>query len=193
MVAVKQTTLYSPSSKHFAVKQVKLHEKFGVEESTENQFKHDYNVGLLITEADIPFSLHLNAICLPDSDKFVFKGKQGVVVGWGYDKDHQLSSKLQQLDVPTFQYLDCFYRNREFFGGHSSKRNFCAGYKEKGICSGDSGGGLYIKTGNKFILYGLSSFANCKCVKETMKCEIFDEGIFVNTAAYIQWIHNNMF
>lgn len=49
-----------------------------------------------------------------------------------------------------------------------------------------------MKTGKKFQVYGLSSFSNCKCVVETQKCEIFDEGVFVNLASYIQWIHNNM-
>jgi secreted trypsin-like serine protease len=194
---VKELKLYGTSGKKFAVQKVIIHDGFElreIDENSGNKLKRDYNVGLLTTEADIPFSLHLNAICLPESDKFGFKGKKGIVVGWGYDKSHQLSQTLQQLEVPTFPFLDCFYRNREFFTGHSSKRNFCAGYsKDKGICTGDAGGGLYMKIGKKFVLFGLSSESNCKCVMETNTCEVSDEGIFINLPAYVQWIHNNMY
>lgn len=172
---------------------VKLHEQFRSTDTCGN-LKFDYNIGLLTTENEISYSLHVHSICLPQSDKFDFKGKKGFVVGWGFDQNYKLSQTLQQLEVPTFPFLECFFRSRSFFSGHASKRNFCAGYKrEKGICSGDSGGGLFIKDGNKFTLFGLSSFSNCKCVEETKTCQLFDEGIFVNIAAYLQWIHNHMF
>lgn len=170
---------------------VKLHEKF---RWAENNIKFDYNIGLLTTEKEIPYSLHVHSICLPQSEEFDFKEKTGFVVGWGYDENFKLSQSLQQLEVPTFPFLHCFFNSRAFFSGHASKRNFCAGYKrDKGICSGDAGGGLFIKIGNRFVIYGLSSFSNCRCVEETQTCQLFDEGIFGNVAAYVQWIHNNMY
>lgn len=148
----------------------------------------------MVTESEISYSLHVRSICLPPSNMFNFKNKNGIVVGWGYNEDHQLSQTLQQLEVPTFQYLECFFKNREFFSGHSSQRNFCAGFrKDKGICAGDSGGGLFIEIGERYFVYGLSSSSNCKCVAETLKCELFDEGVFIKIPAYLQWIHNNMF
>lgn len=194
IVAVKENRLFGSSAERFNVNQVKLHESFKQHDNIENSLKFDYNVGLLILDKDIKFSLHVSPICLPETSKFDFSDRMGVVVGWGFDKDYQLSQKLQQLDVPTFQYLKCFYRNRDFFSGHSSKRNFCAGYTEhKGICSGDSGGGLFIKINRKYVLFGLSSFANCQCSEEMQKCEIYDEGIFINLPSYLQWIHNNYY
>lgn len=98
LIAVKETMLYGASSRKLNVKKVKVHENFTMEETSGNILKYDYNVALLITELDIPFSLQVNAICLPESDKFNFKDKKGFVVGWGYDKNHQLSTKLQQLE-----------------------------------------------------------------------------------------------
>lgn len=210
-MAVKETSLYGPSSIRLGVESIKLHENFRTEESAGGKLKYDYNVGLLITAGDISFSLHVLPVCLPETAKFDFKDKKGMIVGWGVDKDFQVAKRLQQLEVPTYNFLECFYRNRVYFGGHVSKRNFCAGYrKDKGICSGkqrplyllnlkilffagDSGGGLFIKMKKRFFIYGLSSFSNCICVEETQTCEIFDEGIFVNVAPYVQWIHNNMF
>lgn len=194
MIAVKETSLYGTSSLKQRICEVKYHEKFRSEDNSEKSIKDDYNVALMITENEIRYSLHVHSICLPLSDKFNYKSKRGVVVGWGYNKDHQLSQNLQQLDVPTFPFLECFFKNRDFFSGHSSKRNFCAGFrKDKGICAGDSGGGFFIKIEGRFFLHGISSSSNCKCIHETQTCELFDEGIFINVPSYLQWIHNNMY
>ena len=190
-MAIKLTNLFDPSSIRIKVHSLKIHEKFKLDDNSQN----DFNIGLLITDEEIQFSLHVHPACLPASDNFDFNGKGGVAIGWGFNENYQLSSNLQQLQVPTYPLIECFFRsNRKFFSGHATKRSFCAGFQSnKGICAGDSGGGLFIKIQNKFFLYGLSSFSNCKCVKETGKCELFDEGIFVNVAAYLQWIQNNMY
>jgi hypothetical protein len=101
LIAVKETTLYGASSRKINVQQIKIHENFTQDDRSVNQFKYDFNVGILITDSAIPFSLHVNAICLPESEKFNFKDKQGVVVGWGFNKDHELSQRLQQLEGLT--------------------------------------------------------------------------------------------
>jgi hypothetical protein len=101
LIAVKETTLYGASSRKINVQQIKIHENFTQDDRSVNQLKYDFNVGILITDSAIPFSLHVNAICLPESEKFNFKDKQGVVVGWGFNKDHELSQRLQQLEGLT--------------------------------------------------------------------------------------------
>jgi hypothetical protein len=98
IIAVRETVLYGASSRKLNVKQIKVHENFTLEETSGNRLKYDYNAALIITELEIPFSLHVNAICLPDSDKFSFKDKKGFVVGWGFDKNYQLSQSLLQLE-----------------------------------------------------------------------------------------------
>lgn len=84
--------------------------------------------------------------------------------------------------------------NRTIYSGFSAKHNFCAGYKRhRGICTGDSGGGLYIKDESQYTLYGLASYANCECVKEENRCTIYGEGFFVNLVSFLKWIQNNMY
>lgn len=83
--------------------------------------------------------------------------------------------------------------NRTMYSGFSSQRNFCAGFRrDKGICTGDSGGGLYIEEDSKYYIYGLASYANCECIKEENRCRIHGEGFFVNIVEFLQWIQNNM-
>lgn len=102
LVAAKETTLYGAASSRIGVEKVRIHENFTTEDSARNRLKFDFNVALLITETEIPTSLHVHAICLPESDKFDFRGKTGTVVGWGNDENHQISLKLQQLEVVRF-------------------------------------------------------------------------------------------
>lgn len=99
LVAVRETFLYGTASPKLDIQSINIHENFTSDESVGRKLKHDFNVGLLITKSEIPFSLHVSAICLPNSDKFDFRDGSGVVVGWGYDKNHQLSENLQQLEV----------------------------------------------------------------------------------------------
>lgn len=194
-VAVREISLFSASGKKLAVKEIIIHENFtsGTDDTTtKNKFKFDFNIAILILTKDINFSPQVNSACLPNSESYDFKGKKGFAVGWGSKEDNQLSKKLKQIEVPTFRFLDCFFRNRLLFNGFSSKRNICAGFKSgNGLCLGDAGGGLYIKNGKRFSLYGLSSFFSCQC--DQGKCSTTAEAIFVNVPAYLQWIHNNMY
>lgn len=99
LIATKEVTVYGSSSSRISVEKVKLHENFTTDETSGNKLKFDFNVGLLITKEAIPFSLHVSPICLPKSEKFNFKGMHGVVVGWGYNNNSQLSLQLQELSV----------------------------------------------------------------------------------------------
>lgn len=98
-IAVKEMTIYGSASSRLSIEKVKLHENFRSDETDGNNLKYDFNVGIMITQKEIPFSLHVSPICLPLSDKFDFKGKHGVVVGWGYNSDYELSQRLHEIDV----------------------------------------------------------------------------------------------
>lgn len=112
------------------------------------------------------------------------------IVGWGYNEKSELTFDLKQLEVPTYEFMECFYNDRKFFGGYSSVRNFCAGHeKNLGICTGDTGGGLFIKQNERFYIFGISSVANCYC---TTSCKITGEAIFGNVPAYLKWIQTHM-
>lgn len=192
IVAVKLSNLFESSSKRKRVQSIKIHEEFKIEGNGQD---NDFNLGLLIVQEDIQFSLHVHSACLPPSDRIDLNGKMGIALGWGFNENYQISATLQQIQVPTFPLIECFFRsNRKFFSGHATKRNFCAGFPiNRGICAGDAGNGLFIKIADRYFVYGVTSISNCKCVRETGICELFDEGIFMNVAAYLQWIHNNMF
>ncbi|CAG9806316.1 unnamed protein product [Chironomus riparius] len=204
-VAVGETILFDSSGTRqvFKVNEIKFHENYTKEYvqgsfNSARSYKDDYNVALIILHEDIRYSLHVVPICLPTSDEYDYDGKVGKVVGWGFSEvgDLKISQHLQDLTVPTNNFLTCMFRafNRTIYSGFSASRNFCAGYKRhRGICTGDSGGGLYIKEDSQYTLYGLASFANCECVKEENRCTIYGEGFFVNLVKVLKWIQNNMY
>lgn len=97
VIAAKENNLYGASSKKLSIQEIKIHENFTQDEVV-GKLKYDYNVALLITEVEIPFSLHVNAICLPQSTVFNFDGKQGIVIGWGFNKNFELNQKLHELE-----------------------------------------------------------------------------------------------
>jgi hypothetical protein len=194
IVTVRETSLFSLAAKKLAIKEIKIHENFTTDESIKNKLRYDFNVALLITTKDIQFTPQVYSICLPNSFNYDFRNRKGFVVGWGMNENYQMSENLKQLEIQTFPFLECFYRNRNFFSGFSSKRHFCGGFKnDKGICFGDAGGGFYIKNDKKFSLYGLSGFSNCNCNQTSMTCQSRDEGIFINIVSYLQWIYNNKY
>ncbi|KAG5670766.1 hypothetical protein PVAND_001007 [Polypedilum vanderplanki] len=205
-VGVGETILYDSSAANrqiLEVDEMKLHEMYKIKLSTDDDdgYKDDYNVALLILKNEIKYSLHVQPICLPsytDDEEFDYDNQIGKVVGWGFTEDNgfEISRNLQDLTVSTNNFLTCMFRavNRTLFLGFSASRNFCAGFQNnRGICTGDAGGGLYMEVDSKFHIFGLAYHANCECNKKTNKCRVFNEGIFVNLIEFMQWIHNNIY
>lgn len=56
-------------------------------------------------------------------------GKLGTVIGYGITETDQLSPILRQALMPVVDSLTCLETNRDVFGAHLSKKNFCAGFR----------------------------------------------------------------
>ncbi|KAG5667429.1 hypothetical protein PVAND_015409 [Polypedilum vanderplanki] len=80
---------------------------------------------------------------------------------------------------------ECLFSN-EIYNKISSRRSFCAGEKGKSACRGDSGGGFYVKSTNKYTIFGIVSAAPfVDCVENVYV-------IFTNVPKFIVWIKNIM-
>lgn len=90
--------------------------------------------------------------------------------------------------------IDCFYRDRGFYGTFNFNNTFCAGNsKGEGICVADSGNGFFKKElNNQYYLYGIASVAPIE-YEINSYCKIKDSAIFIFVPSYIDWIQNNWF
>lgn len=73
------------------------------------------------------------------------------------------------------------------FSQLTSDKTLCAGTKKgTGPCNGDSGGGLYLRQGNRWSLRGIVS--NSLKDPYTNSCNLKEYVVYTDTAKYLDWI-----
>lgn len=146
----------------------------------------DADISLLEFEAGIiQFGANVQPICLWDSEKEP-TAKEGIVTGWGRSEDktreHQNLPKL--LTVPIQTNEQCFLGTQALVE-LSSIRTFCAGLGNgSGVCSGDSGGGMFIKLG---IVHYLRGIVSSSLIKNN-ECDVSRNAVYTNVLKFRDWI-----
>lgn len=113
---------------------------------------------LQFEHGSILFNSFIQPICLWDSENDPTE-MEAEVVGWGKSEDqtkkHEDKPKLVKTLILSNEL--CLPGEREL-ASLSSQTTFCAGLKNgSGVCTGDSGGGLFIKVDNIYHLRGIVS------------------------------------
>ncbi|KAM8971861.1 ovochymase-1 [Pelodytes ibericus] len=148
--------LNEPTEQRRTVRAVIVHDKFDL-------VSYDYDMGMLLLEEPLDFNDYVRPICMPTLADPPIPSSICVVTGWGNTQDSgqlgQLSSRLQQLEVPILDTIVC---NRTYYQGVITERMFCAGFPSstgRDSCQGDSGGPLVCQSvNNTFVLYGIVSW-----------------------------------
>lgn len=148
--------------------------------------QYDGDLSLLKFEDE---SIHFNSFVRPIC--FWGSGDEptedtGVVVGWGESEDktknHENLPTLIQVLFKTNE--QCFLTTKTLVD-LSSIRTFCAGSRNgSGVCSGDSGGGLFIIVDDRYFLKGIVSSS---LVREG-RCDISKDAIYTNVLKFRNWI-----
>ncbi|CAD5122437.1 DgyrCDS10861 [Dimorphilus gyrociliatus] len=122
-------------------------------------------------------------ICLPDAE---LTHAECYVTGWGLTKKSGDINKLQQLQISIVNVAKCstayfkLYRMQRIW----KDRMICAGGEaNKDACFGDSGGPLSCRAGNRWVLYGITSFGH--------ECGLGIPGVYTNVLHYVDWIREN--
>lgn len=58
------------------------------------------------------------------------------------------------------------------------------------LLSGDSGSGLFIKKGEKWLIRGIVS-ASLK--DDTLKCDVHNYAVFTDVSQYVEWIRDYLY
>lgn len=110
----------------------------------------------------------------------------GVVTGWGKSEDptkiHENVPKVISAPIQTNEL--CFLDSKSLVD-LSSIRTFCAGLRNgSGVCSGDSGGGLFIKVNGVFYLKGIVSSSLIK----DGGCDVSKNAVYTNVPKFNDWV-----
>lgn len=145
----------------------------------------DGDISLLELEQSVQFTVYIQPICWwqSPSDPPV---TSGTVVGYGKSENdakiHENKPKVIQLPIHSQE--SCFLSEPSLVK-LSSTRTFCAGSGDgKGVCSGDSGGGLVVKVNGVFYLRGVVSSSLIK----DYACDVGNYAVFTNVLKYKEWI-----
>lgn len=117
-------------------------------------------------------------------------GMKGYVAGWGGDEKGNVISPLPKMvDASIVSEADCI-RSLSHFKQLTSPRTLCAGNQDgTGPCIGDSGGGLMINRGDRWMLRGIVSAGQTTRPK---KCNLHEYVVYCDVAKHISWVRYNM-
>lgn len=164
------------------VERIIIHPGFNTQHS-----QHD--IALLRLSTHVLFTPYIQPACLP-SREFDAENTIGTVVGWGRTERGRLADGLKQANMHVVPRMECLESNRDFYGQFLYDGNFCAGYKNltsPTACAGDSGGGLYFKIRESWVVGGLVSIG----VKTENGCDHDNYVLFTDVHKYITWIMDN--
>lgn len=166
-----------------SVLNIKIHEQYDVGAILNN------DIAVLTLGTPVTFTDYIRPVCLwtGDSDLELVVGKIASVVGWGKDeKGAPATPEPKVAKVPIVSTTTCKASKVEFFK-LTSDTTLCAGARdESGPCNGDSGGGLYVRYGGRWVLRGIVS----KSLKdpESYSCDLKEFVVYTDAAKFVDFI-----
>ncbi|XP_063594363.1 phenoloxidase-activating factor 3-like [Penaeus indicus] len=169
----------------FGIDKVWIHEQY------EDTHFQDNDIALVRIERrwgrGFRFNKRVRPVCLPSSDASYEEISDCSVTGWGRTMIFtNPTQRPRKLEVEVFSDSLC----EVYFGTYNySSSSVCVGTENPFLrrpCSGDSGGALVCKTGNRDVLYGMVSAGPL--------CGIlsFSPDVFTRVTKYMRWIQEKI-
>lgn len=157
-----------------------VHERYNKE-----TFEND--ITLMKVKETIDRSENFRAICFSGLNELPIAPSLGIAVGYGStDKNLYYSDVLRQVQIQIISQEECLDSDHHFYEKHLFRGNFCAGEVgvQKGVCSGDSGGGFYVRVNNNWYLQGITSNTKRDDSMINPTCNYASFAIFTNVTYY---------
>ncbi|XP_055637679.1 polyserase-2-like [Toxorhynchites rutilus septentrionalis] len=158
----------------------------------QSNFENDIALMKLYTE--ITYTNYVQPICMWQGDTALGKivKQVGHIVGWGLDENFGLPKNLNEATVPIVSKQDCLDSDVNHYSRvYHEQKSFCAGYSNGTAAGpGDSGGGLFLRVGNNWVLRGIVS--NGRSDPNTLKIDSTSYVVFTDAAHYISWIRKHV-
>lgn len=148
--------------------------------------RYDADLAILVLSDKVIFTTTIRSISLPAYS--VGDGSNinvnGTIVGWGLAVNQTHAEIPRQADVRAFNHSHCFLTYADLVA-LSSARTFCAGSEDANPSQGDSGGGLFVKSGTGWLQYGIISAIRTNKTGHVVR---YSASIYTNTASFKNWI-----
>lgn len=165
------------------VNSIKIHPEWNI-----NVESYDADIAVLELANEINFNKFIRPICVPDVDSEVSRFTNGTAVGFGITENGTVSDLAKKLDIPIYDYQNCTKHSSDH-KPLSSARTFCGGWADgSGVCSGDSGSGVYVSYNRAYYLRGIVSSSLPNIYGE---CDVDREAIFTDVPKFYGWIKSN--
>ncbi|GAB0095519.1 Peptidase S1 domain-containing protein [Sergentomyia squamirostris] len=173
-----------PTEVEVFIENLYIHEDFRRDHHMNN------DIAIIVLKTPVPYTDHIQPICLPSKNTLYFPGMKCTISGWGSIQSGKSNVSAPSLElragtVPIIS--DDICREPHVYGNVISDGMFCAGSLHEGVdsCMGDSGGGLVCETDGVHKLYGIISWGQ--------RCGYANKpGVYVKVSQYIDWIWSKL-
>ncbi|XP_067015707.2 uncharacterized protein [Anabrus simplex] len=164
-------------------------------EYNSSDFRSD--VAVLTLSSPVDYTQFVRPVCLWGEDSTDLRdveGREGYVVGWGFDEESRVTEQLMMARMPIVSQQSCLWSYPEFFSHFTNNKTYCAGFNNgTSVCNGDSGGGMVLPEqqadgSTVWRLRGLVSISVSK--EEKRVCDTKHYVVFTDLAKYRDWIQN---
>lgn len=154
-----------------------------------NKEPYDADIAVIGLDDPIEYSNFIQPICLPTTSYADAEGT-GVVSGWGKSRsDNNHDTRPSKLELPVVNSTHC-YPTFPKLAASSSRRMFCGGFENqnKAPCTGDSGGGFYIKDESTKSFLKIIGIVSGSLTTLEFGCDPNKFSLYTNVARFVDWI-----
>ena len=153
-----------------------------------------HDIAILKLGTEIIFNVYVQPICLRATDSY-YIGERGTVIGWGLTENNTLGDVLTQATMPINVNEDCI-RKEPDYKDILTDNTFCAGDRNgTTVCSGDSGGGMFFKINDRWIIKGIVSVGGRRRDPGSSNqgnCATNVDVVFTDVNKYLSWMEVNV-
>uniref|UniRef100_A0A6P4EUP3 LOW QUALITY PROTEIN: proclotting enzyme n=1 Tax=Drosophila rhopaloa TaxID=1041015 RepID=A0A6P4EUP3_DRORH len=148
----------------------------------------DADIALITIERPATFNDIIAPFCLWTVEASRTVSTSGFIAGWG--KDEQGLSRTQYPRVVEAEIASATNCASNWRASMVTDRSLCAGNRDgSGPCLGDSGGGLMVKQGDRWLLRGIVSTGE-RGTNGT--CQLNQYVLYCDLSKHMNWINNNI-
>lgn len=151
--------------------------------------KFDADLAILELNVKVSFSKYIRPVCLPNEPVHI-NGLSGSIAGWGLtDNNRTPATILKHANISVLMDNNC-YTSDVSAALISTNRTFCGQGVDGTPNEGDSGGGFFVHSNDRWMQYGVTSGVVTDVREHVEKNAI---SVYTSVQEFKEWIHEIMY